>query len=449
MPTLKGAPQPAQIPFFESTARHICYGGARGGGKSWAMRRKFVLLALNYPNLHILLLRRTLAELEGNHVIPLLSELTGIAKYVDSKKTFKFPNGSSIKLGYCDAEKDVYQFQGQEYDVIGLEEATQFTDSQRLFIMTCNRGVRDDFTPRMYYTCNPGGVGHDWVKRLFVDRDFNENEDPNDYVFFQAKVTDNAVLMENDPGYIKQLQALPEDLRRAHLDGDWDVIEGQYFKEFRREKHVCTPFEIPKDWKRYRSMDWGYNDPCAVLWGAMSPDGHMYIYRERYQNQTLASEMARLIKQDTGMEKISYTVASPDMWQKRGTIIKTAGGFAGECVADAFIKGGVPVIAADNSRVVGWNRVREWLRDAPDGTPYLQIFDNCTNLIKYLPMMQYDQHDREDVADGLPDHAPESLRYMLMSRPSPTKLEKPKKNNVLPFDPFSEPKVERQGFLAL
>ena len=447
--TLKDAPQPAQIPFFESTARHICYGGARGGGKSWAMRRKFVLLALNYPGLKLLLLRRTLAELEGNHIIPLIGELTGIAKYIDSKKTFRFPNGSFIKLGYCDAEKDVYQFQGQEYDVIGLEEATHFTETQRTFIMTCNRGVRDDFTPRMYYTCNPGGVGHDWVKRLFIDRDFNDNEDPSDYVFFQAKVTDNAVLMDKDPGYIKQLQALPEDLRRAHLDGDWDVIEGQYFKEFRRDKHVCNPFEIPAHWKRYRSMDWGYNDPCAVLWGAMSPDGHLYIYRERYQNQTLASEMARLIKEDSGLEKICYTVASPDMWQKRGTIIKTAGGFAGECVADAFIKGGVPVIAADNSRVVGWNRVREWLRDAPDGTPYLQIFDNCTNLIKYMPMMQYDPHNKEDVADGLPDHAPESLRYMLMSRPSPTKLEKPKKNNILPYDPFTRSKPVASGFLAL
>ena len=447
--TLKDAPQPAQIPFFESTARHICYGGARGGGKSWAMRRKFVLLALNYAGLRLLLLRRTLAELEGNHIFPLLNDLNGIAKYVESKKMFKFPNGSFIKLGYCDAEKDVYQFQGQEYDVIGLEEATHFTETQRTFIMTCNRGVRDDFTPRMYYTCNPGGVGHDWVKRLFIDRDFNDNEDPSDYVFFQAKVTDNAVLMDKDPGYIKQLQALPEDLRRAHLDGDWDVIEGQYFKEFRRDKHVCNPFEIPAHWKRYRSMDWGYNDPCAVLWGAMSPDGHMYIYRERYQNQTLASEMARLIKEDSGLEKICYTVASPDMWQKRGTIIKTAGGFAGECVADAFIKGGIPVIAADNSRVVGWNRVREWLRDAPDGTPYLQIFDNCTNLIKYMPMMQYDPHNKEDVADGLPDHAPESLRYMLMSRPSPTKLEKPKKNNILPYDPFTRSKPVASGFLAL
>ena len=449
MLTLQGAPQPAQIPFFESTARHICYGGARGGGKSWAMRRKFVLLALNYAGLKLLLLRRTLAELEGNHIFPLLNDLIGIAKYVESKKMFKFPNGSFIKLGYCDAEKDVYQFQGQEYDVIGLEEATHFTDSQRLVIATCTRGVRDAFTPRMDSTCNPGGVGHDWVTRLCSDLDSNDNEDPSVYVFFQAKVTDNAILMEKDPGYIKNLQAMPEDQRRAHLDGDWDVIEGQYFKEFRRAKHVCTPFEIPAHWKRYRSMDWGYNDPCAVLWGAMSPDGHMYIYRERYQNQTLASEMARLIKQDTGLEKIAYTVASPDMWQKRGTIIKTAGGFAGECVADAFIKGGIPVIAADNSRVVGWNRVREWLRDAPDGTPYLQIFDNCTNLIKYMPMMQYDQHNKEDVADGLPDHAPESLRYMLMSRPSPTKLEKPKKNNILPYDPFTRSKPVASGFLAL
>lgn len=447
MPILKGSPQPAQIPFFESTARHICYGGARGGGKSWAMRRKFTLLAMTYPGLKLLLMRRTFPELEGNHIIPLLNDLSGIAKYVESKRMFRFPNGSFIKLGYCDAEKDVYQYQGQEYDVVGLEEATHFTDTQRTFIATCNRTTRTDFSPRMYYTCNPGGVGHDWVKRLFIDRDFTPDEDPNDYVFFQAKVTDNEVLMKSDPGYIKQLMALPEDQRRAQLDGDWDVIEGQYFKEWRREKHVCTPFEIPKDWKRIRSMDWGYNDPCCVLWGAVAPDGHLYVYREIYQNETLASDMAKLIKEQTGFEKISYTSASPDMWQKRGVIVKTAGGYAGECVADAFLKGGVPVIAADNSRVVGWNRLREFLRDAPDGVPYLQVFDNCTNLIKYLPQMQYDLHNREDVADGLPDHAPEALRYMVMSRPSPFKLTKPR-NNIIRFDPFAEPK-RQTGFMSL
>lgn len=153
---LQGTPNPKQAAFFLSSARHTAYGGARGGGKSWAMRRKFVLLAFRYEGLQLLLLRRTLPELTENHVRPLLQELNGVARYNQSQRCFLFPNGSRIKLGYCDLEKDVYQYQGQEYDVIGLEEATHFTESQMQFLTTCNRSVRRDFSPRMYYTCNPG-----------------------------------------------------------------------------------------------------------------------------------------------------------------------------------------------------------------------------------------------------------------------------------------------------
>ena len=235
---LQGTPNPKQAAFFLSSARHTAYGGARGGGKSWAMRRKFVLLAFRYEGLQLLLLRRTLPELTENHVRPLLQELNGVARYNQSQRCFLFPNGSRIKLGYCDLEKDVYQYQGQEYDVIGLEEATHFTESQMQFLTTCNRSVRRDFSPRMYYTCNPGGVGHGWVKRLFLDRQYREGETPADYRFIPARLTDNPVLMERDPGYRKSLLSLPEHLRRAYLEGDWDVLQGQYFPEFRRDIHV-------------------------------------------------------------------------------------------------------------------------------------------------------------------------------------------------------------------
>ena len=156
--------------FFKARGRHIAYGGARGGGKSWAMRTKFILLAQRYAGLRLLLLRRTLPELRENHVVPLLQVLSGIAQYNATERVFTFSNTSRIKLGYCAAENDIYQYQGQEYDVIGLEEATHFTESQMIFLTTCNRTTRTDFIPRMYYTCNPGGVGHAWVKRLFIDR---------------------------------------------------------------------------------------------------------------------------------------------------------------------------------------------------------------------------------------------------------------------------------------
>jgi phage terminase large subunit len=441
---LEGNPQPAQIPFFEATARHIGYGGARGGGKSWAMRRKFVLLAVMYANLKLLLLRRTLPELEGNHIQPLMKELYKFATYTSTKHIFTFPNGSTIKCGYCDTEADTLQFQGQEYDVIGLEEATHFTEKQRQDLLMCNRGVRSDgFTPRMYYTFNPGGVGHNWVKRLFIDRDYTEEENPDDYVFFQARVYDNPALMQADPGYVKQLETLPPERRRAMLDGDWDVLEGQYFEEFRRSKHVVEPFNIPPHWKRFRSIDWGFNDPCCVLWYALAPDGRIYAYDEIYQRQTLARDMAKLIREKTGLQNVSYTIGSPDMWQNRGLR-----GFLGENIAEELTKSGVPVIKADNARVLGWQRVRYFLSDALDGKPWLQVFSTCKNLIRTFPLAIYDKNDKEDVSGTCEDHALESLRYGLMSRPIPNKIPI-QQARVLPFDPLSTPKRVERGFLSL
>jgi len=443
---LNGLPNPRQAEFFASSARHTAYGGARGGGKSWAMRRKLVLLSLSAPNLNSLLLRRTLPELRENHVVPLLKELKGVAQFNASERVFKFMNGSRLKLGYCDAENDIYQYQGQEYDVIGLEEATHFTEEQMRFLTTCNRTVKRDFRPRMYYTCNPGNVGHAWVKRLFVDKLYEKHERAEDYVFIPARVFDNNVLMDSDPDYVRQLEALPEDLRRAHLYGDWDVHAGQYFREFSREKHVCEPFEIPLWWRRFRSMDWGYNDPCCVLWHAVDGEGRVFTYRELYIRETRAAQAAAMIIELSKNETIAYTVASPDMWQKRGALIKTSGGFEGESIAELFTLSGVPVIPADNSRVAGWQRVREFLacnepRDAEDGVPYApqwQVFPNCVNLIRTLPMLIYDNHNREDVGGG-EDHAPEALRYGLMSRPRPSAKQNEARRA---YSPFSTPEVK-------
>lgn len=443
---LSGEPNPKQAQFFLSRARHTAYGGARGGGKSWAMRRKFILLALRYDGLRLLLLRRTFPELEENHIKLLKAELYGVADYTDKRKEFLFPNGSAIKCGYCDREDDVYQYQGQEYDVIGLEEATHFTESQMQFIATCNRSTRTDFAPRMYYTCNPGGVGHGWVKRLFIDKEYTNAERAEDYSFIPALIYDNKVLMDTNPEYITNLQNLPEDMRRAHLEGDWDALMGQFFKEWRRARHVCEPFDIPLHWKRFRAMDWGYNDPCCVLWFAIAPDGRIYVYDEYYQSGRLANEVADTIREKTGLVKISYTVASPDMWSKRGAVLKADGGISGESIAELFMKCKVPMRPADNARIIGWQRVRGFLSDAADGIPYIQVFSNCENLIKEMPGLQYDSHDREDAADGS-DHSPEALRYGLMSRPGKTKVSKSERK-VLKFDPFSTPKKKVSGFLG-
>ena len=439
---LEGTPNPKQEQFFLADARHIAYGGARGGGKSWAMRRKFVLLAFRYAGLRLLLLRRTLPELNENHVLPLQKELNGFVAYQSTQRAFLFPNGSRIKLGYCDREADVYQYQGQEYDVIGLEEATHFTESQMQFLTTCNRSVRTDFSPRMYYTCNPGGVGHAWVKRLFIDRNYRNSEKAEDYVFIPARVTDNPVLLRSNPQYLETLENLPEHLRKAYLDGNWDVLEGQFFQEFDRSLHVVDPTRLPMEWKRFRAMDWGYNDPCCVLWFAVAPEGRLYVYRELYLRKTLSSEIARRVKALSEGERIAYTVASPDAWQQRG--LK---GSEGESIAEVFSKNGVPLLPADNARVPGWQRVREALAKREDGTPELLIFATCRNLIRTLPTLTFDVHDCEDVSDNCEDHAPEALRYGLMSRPRPAAPEKQKR--AYRYDPLANTPDTSPGFRGL
>ena len=170
-----------QIMFFKAHSKYIAYGGARGGGKSWAARMKAVLLCFRYNNLRVLLLRRTFPELEANHIMPLQIILKDAAHYVVSKKKFIFPNGSFIQLGYCKNEYDSIQYQGHEYDVIIFEEATLFLESQLIFISTCLRTTRPDFVPRIYYTCNPGGPSHHYIKRLFIDKAYEGTENPEEY----------------------------------------------------------------------------------------------------------------------------------------------------------------------------------------------------------------------------------------------------------------------------
>lgn len=415
----KEVPNPKQREFFKATSRHIAYGGARGGGKSWAMRRKFVLLALRYPGLKLLLLRRTLPELKENHLFPMLEELQGVAKYKDTDKSFTFPNGSRIKLGYCDAEKDVYQYQGQEYDVIGLEEATHFTESQKDFLTTCNRSTRTDFKPRMYYTSNPGNVGHQWFKRLFIDRDYRGKEKAEDYIFIPAKVYDNKILMENNPEYIETLENLPEDLRRAHLDGDWDVFAGQYFTEFDREIHTIDPFEIPEYWRRYITIDYGL-DMLAAYWIAVDSNNKAYVYKELYQSGLIISDAAKEIDRINANENIYQTIAPPDLWNRRQETGKSA--------AELFMENGLYLVKANNERVHGWYNLKEWLKPYTDEqgikTANLVIFKNCNNLIRCIPQLQRDDKNPNDVANEPHEitHGPDAIRYFVAGRPTPTQI---------------------------
>ncbi|HYE20106.1 MAG TPA: phage terminase large subunit [Tepidisphaeraceae bacterium] len=422
---LTGSPQPAQEPFFCAKGRHIAYGGARGGGKSWAMRRKFVLLALHYPGLKLMLLRRTLPELRENHILPLLGELSRFCRYSDDQKAFIFPNGSRLKLGYCDAERDVYQYQGQEYDVIGFEEATHFTQPMVEFILTCNRSTRRDLSPRAYYTANPGNVGHAWFKRLFIDRDFTETERPGDYHFFKARIYDNPALLEADPGYLRTLQNLPDDLRRAHLEGDWDVFAGQVFKEFRREIHVCDPFPIPAHWRRWISNDPGYNDLATWYWHAADEAGQVYTYREytiskdteRREGDATAWMQARRVNELCGDEPIDFIVSGFDVTRQTGS---SAMSFSDHYVEAGLQKPIPPQVGNDRSKFSRRMIVHEFLRPytvpASDTEPArttakVQIFSTCRELVRTLPLLVYDEKDTDQIAPSRDDHSYDGWSY--------------------------------------
>ncbi|MBO4453125.1 MAG: phage terminase large subunit [Clostridia bacterium] len=414
-------PNEKQKLFFESTAKYTAYGGARGGGKSWAMRIKLILLALNYEGIQILLLRRTLVELRENHLLPMLRLLDGIASYSASEKEFRFPNGSRIRLGYCDSENDVLQFQGQAYEVIGLEEATHFTEFQFLALTESNRAsgyMKRRFAPRMYFTCNPGGVGHGWVKRRFVDREFRGGESPDDYLFIKSLVFDNKYIMENNPEYVDALMNLPETRRKAMLYGDWDAFEGAFFPEFDPLRHTVAGYFPPEGSIRFRALDYGLDMTCC-LWCCVESDGSIVVYKELYESGLLLSEAAKKIADCTDeSERIRYTVCSPDLWNRRQD--------SGRSGFDVMSENGLRrMIKADDQRIAGWRVVREYLCAGKSAgvPPKLRIDERCKNLIRCLPLLRFDEKKSEDAADTPHEitHAPEALRYALMSRyPKPS-----------------------------
>lgn len=439
---------PKQIEFCKATNKYICYGGARGGGKSHVSRIKMCLLAFNYPGIQILLLRRTLKELRENHVLQLQKLLKNIAIYKDNTKEFLFPNGSRIVLGYCDNEKDVLQYQGQAYEVIVLEEATHFTEFQFQTLTESNRmsgNLKKEFIPRMYFTCNPGGVGHSWVKRLFIDKDYKVTENPKDYIFIPSLVFENKYIMEKDPNYVKVLENLPEDRKQAMLYGNWDVFDGQFFREFNRNIHVIEPFEIPLEWNRYIAMDYGL-DMFAVLFIAVDTKGKAYVYNEIHKSDLIVSDARQTLKSIMRNHKYKAIYAPPDLWNRNRD--------TGKSTAELFFEGGIDLTKASNDRKAGWLNVKEWLKikkakNEQTGEVYedsdIKIFSNCINLVRCLPQLQHDEKDPNDVATEPHEitHITDALRYFCVNHIAPAKVIK-KDEFVMNFD-FEKPLYEGYG----
>lgn len=423
-----GTPNPRQLEFMRAKARYIAYGGARGGGKSWAVRVKATLLALNYGGIKILILRRTFPELYENHIRQMKILLGQSAQWRSQDKSFTFPNGSVIKFGYCKAESDVLQYQGQEYDVIFMDEATQFTEYQYATLTATVRGA-NGFPKRMYLTCNPGGVGHAWVKRLFIDRDYTSSERPEDYVFIKATVYDNSVLMENDPDYVHMLENLPDGLREAWLLGSWDVFAGQYFTEWEPDVHVVQSFPVPLSWRRYFAMDYGL-DMLAAYVIAVDPYNRAYVIREHYESGLIISDAAQAVKELCADEDIYQYFAPPDLWNRNRD--------TGRSVAEIFMEHGINLSQTDNERINGWMDMHEYLRVSVDEmgqrSAGLRIFADCRNLIRCIPLLQFDEKKPNDVATDPHEltHAPDAIRYFCAGRPYAAPPE-PKKPLTLPW----------------
>jgi len=422
--------QPKQANFLKLKVSEALYGGAAGGGKSDALLIFAILYATKYPGSKILVLRRTLAELqkEGS-LIPRSLELLSNTDwyYRDQKKKWFASNGSVIEFGYCESESDVHQYQSAQYDVIIFDELTHFTEYQYTYMFSRCRSIKG-YPACVRAATNPGNVGHAWVKKRFVSAappaTIIEVEVKNPLTnkiekltrcFIPARVFDNKILMERDPKYVLFLQGLPENERRALLDGDWDVFKGQYFYEWRYDRHVVKPFTIPPHWKRTMCMDWGMAAPLACYWIAIDPDKRAWVYRELYVTKLIASAAAQRIDSMTPSdEKIEDFVVSRDMFSKRGEASESIGSTFRSNITRIPI---IPVkLMGKNPRISGWMRMREWLADAPDGLPWMMIFDTCTELIRTLPEQIYDEKEVEDMNDTGEDHACEAIRYFATMR---------------------------------
>lgn len=407
-----GKPQPKQKEFMMAHAKYVAFGGARGGGKSWAVREKAKRLCLCHAGIRCLIIRKTYTDLRDNHILPLRAELPPkLAKYREIDKAFVFINGSRIKCSYFATDADALQYQGQEYDIIFLEEATQFSESVFDILKACLRGA-NSFPKRMYLTCNPDGIGFMWVKRLFVTRDYRENEDPCDYMFIQSLVDDNQALIKSNPDYVKQLDSLPPDMRRRWRFGSWDVAEGQYFPEFDRRKHVYEPFIIPKDWRRYIAFDYGL-DMLAAYWFAVDAERNVYVFRELCESNLPISEAARKINEYTGTDEIYQVLAPPDLWNRSQE--------TGKSKALLFYENNLTLSKSNNDREAGWLAIKELLKVDANGRSRLHIFENCRMLIKCLPELLRDPKKPSDTLTEPHEitHSPDALRYFAIYWTSP------------------------------
>jgi len=427
-----------QTDFLASTEQEVLYGGSAGGGKSYAMVADPVRY-LNNPNAQMLLVRRSTEELR--ELISVSKQLYPRAipgiKFMERDKTWVAPSGATLWMSYLDRDDDVMRYQGQAFNWIGFDELTQWASPYPWNYMRSRlRSTSTSGLPLyMRATTNPGGPGHQWVKKTFIDpgtprkpfwaTDTETGETiawPKGHSregqplfkrrFIPATLFDNPYLAD-DGMYEANLLSLPEHQRRQLLEGDWDVNEGAAFPEFNRSIHVIEPFEIPHSWARFRAADYGYGSYSGIVWIAVAPDEQLIVYREMYVQKVLATDLADMILEVESEEKIRYGVLDSSLWHKRGD--------TGPSLAEQMIVKGCrwrPADRSKGSRVSGKNEIHRRLQvDEFTEEPRLVIFNSCRNLISQLPSIPLDKNNPEDVDTHAEDHLYDALRYGVMTRP--------------------------------
>src|SRR3990167_8107130 len=441
--------EPKQVLAFHSEATEVLYGGAKGGGKSFLFRTSAIRWCLEIGGVQVYLFRRTLADLRRNHMegpksLPILLRehiASGHVKYVSQHNQYEFWNGSILHLCYCEAEGDVENYQGAEIHVLIPDEATHYTDYQYRYLRAQVRRAGlvvppqyEKRIPRIELGANPGSIGHAWVKRTFISPKpafeiwrASAEEGGMLRQFIPAKLGDNPHLMKEDPLYADRLRGLGADsLVRAMLDGDWDLVAGQAFEKLRRDIHCIEPFEPPEDWLRFGSFDWGSTRPFSFgMWTVSSgnplPDGRTYRrgaiirFNEVYgwtgkPNEGLrkeAGDVAEILKARIGHRKLSYIAADPSIWKVDG----------GPSIAETFLKHGVTLRKADNSRLVGYVQLRQRIAGDEEG-PMLYATKNCHDgFWRTMPDIVMDERHPEDIDTDQEDHCADDVRYACMSRP--------------------------------
>lgn len=441
----------AQEEFLRRGEFEVLFGGAAGPGKTDCLVAAMTR-GVDNQTYHGLIIRRTFPQLQEiidrcHKIYPYMG-----ATYRATDKRWVFPSGSIIDLGHMQHENDKYNYQGKEYHRIGVDELTQFTETQYTYLFSRLRTTDPDITPQIVSSTNPGGIGHYWVKERFISitdagRTHIDTATGLSRVFIPATIEDNPALFNNDPAYLARLEALPEVEKMRLRHGIWDAFEGQVFTELSQRVHGIEPFDIPPEWEKYCVFDWGFSKPFSVGWYAVDYDGVIYRYREWYGCKEGESdvglklqawEVARGILEREN-ETIRMRIADPSIWHPRPDNRKSEA--KGPTIFDDCASEGVYFTKADNNRLHGKQQVHKRFKvetEVDEGTgeivsehPMFYCFNNCHHFWRTIPMLQEDQKNPEDLDTTQEDHIYDDVRYMCMARPL-----RPKKVNPVPSGSF-------------